>query len=251
MKKILEIKDLSVNLNGIEVLKDVNLTLDEKEYLGIIGPNGAGKTTLLKAILGLVDISIGYIKVNGKPALKNLNEIGYVPQYSNFDASYPISVNDVIKLGCLGKNLKMNEEGKQRKVKEVLTKVNLTGYEEKLISQLSGGEKQRVLIARALISDPVLLLLDEPTASADVKSGKSFYELLHELNERITIILVSHDIGAVSKYVKKIACLNKNLVYHDSKEISREMLESTYQCPVDLVAHGLPHRVLETHNHNH
>lgn len=251
MKKILEIKNVSVKINDVEILKDVNLDLDEKEYLGIIGPNGAGKTTLLKAILGLVEITSGSILVDGKPASKALNEIGYVPQYSNFDLSYPISVKDVIKHGCLGRNLKMNEAEKQKKVKEVLNKVNLSGYEEKLINQLSGGEKQRVLIARALISNPKLLLLDEPTASADVKSGKSFYELLHELNERITIILVSHDIGAVSRYVKKIACLNKNLVYHDSKEISKEMLEATYQCPVDLVAHGVPHRVFEQHNHSH
>jgi zinc transport system ATP-binding protein len=137
----------------------------------------------------------------------------------------------------------------QQIVEECLAKVDMLQYKNELIGNLSGGQKQRVLIARALSVQPKILILDEPTASIDSKAGRNFYELLHKLNKEITIIMVSHDIGVISQYVKKIACLNKKLVFHSSKEISREMLEATYQCPVDLIAHGLPHRILDEHEH--
>ena len=121
--------------------------------------------------------------------------------------------------------------------------------EKGFFSSLSGGQKQRVLIARALTTDPKILILDEPTASIDAQTGLSIYELLTELNNDKTIIMVSHDVGAISRSVKKIACMNKKLVYHNTKEITKEMLEETYQCPVDLIAHGVPHRVLDHHHH--
>ena len=116
------------------------------------------------------------------------------------------------------------------------------------MGQLSGGERQRVYVARALASDPKILLLDEPTASVDTRVVGSIYELLRELNRQVTIILVSHDIGVVSSYVKTVACLNRRLIYHQSKEITPDMLEAAYQCPVELIAHGLPHRVLGLHD---
>jgi zinc transport system ATP-binding protein len=125
--------------------------------------------------------------------------------------------------------------------------VGLTDFKNRIAGELSGGEKQRVLIARALAKKPKILLLDEPTASIDAASGKNFYSILQSLNEQMTIILVSHDIGAVSQNVKKIACLNKNLVFHDSKELTHEMIEDAYHCPVDLIAHGVAHRVLDKH----
>lgn len=223
------------------VIKDINLKIAEKEFLGIIGPNGGGKTTLLKVILGLIKPNKGKLIIDGTENNSN-SKIGYVPQYSNFDKTYPISVKDVVSMGIKVNNI-------QSVIESALSKVNLLNKMNVQIGHLSGGEQQRVLIARALATNPKILLLDEPTASIDTQTGNNIYELLTELNKEKTIILVSHDIGAISRAVKKIACMNKKLVYHDSKEVTKEMLEETYQCPVDLIAHGVPHRVLDHHHH--
>lgn len=245
----LDIKNLYVSYDDNLVLEDVTLTVRDGEFLGIIGPNGGGKTTLLNTILGLVKPDKGIIRIFDKPIDQSRKEIGFVPQFSSFEISYPISVRKVVMMGRLGiKGLfKGTSEIDEQIVNDSLEKVNLTGYGGRQIGELSGGEKQRVLIARALATKPRLLILDEPTASIDQATGKIFYELLEELNKTITIILVSHDIGAVSKYVKKIACLNRTLIFHDSKEVTKEMVEHTYHCPVDLIAHGVAHRVLDNH----
>ena len=247
----LEINNVSVTLNGKKILEDINLHLDEGEFLGIIGPNGAGKTTLLKVMIGLIPVDTGVVKVFGKPIEESKSKIGYVPQFNTFDSQYPISVDDVVKLGLLGKNRRENNGNKSSAslVSEVLKMVGMNDFAKTKIGRLSGGEIQRVLIARALVNLPSILMLDEPTASIDTNFGTSFYDLLRELNKQVTIVLVSHDIGAISSNVKKIACLNKNLVFHGSKNITREMLEATYHCPVDLIAHGVPHRVLDQHEH--
>lgn len=236
----ISVNNVSVTINGIEILKNINIDIEEKEFIGIIGPNGGGKTTLLKVILGLIKPDKGEVLIKGMPIDNFRNILGYVPQFNSFEKDYPISVYDVVKLGTLKANIK----NINNKINETLNLVEMYDFKDRLINELSGGQKQRVLIARALVSSPKILLLDEPTASVDTKSGKNFYELLTELNKEITIVLVSHDIGVLSQYVKKIACLNKTLVYHNSKEISTEMLEETYHCPVDLIAHGVPHRVL-------
>ncbi len=245
----LEIENLYVRLKGKIVLEDINLVLRHEEFLGVIGPNGAGKTTFLKSLVGLIPHEKGMVKIFGKPFEEQKSLIGYVPQFNTFDIDYPVSVGDVVRMGLLGRGRSWNKKSESDLLVSALEKVGLTEFVERKINELSGGELQRVLIARALISQPKILLLDEPTANVDRLHGQSFYDLLTELNRSITIILVSHDIGAVSSYVKKIACLNKSLIFHDSKEITKEMLESTYKCPVDLIAHGVPHRVF--HNHKH
>ncbi len=244
MTKAIQIEGLCVQYDDLTVLEDINLQLDEKEFLGIIGPNGSGKTTLLKTLTGIIKPSKGNIKVFGKLIDSNPGMVGYVPQYSSFEESFPISVYDVVKMGLINK-----KRVDKSIIEDALKHVELLDIKHKLVGELSGGQKQRVLIARALVSDPKILLLDEPTSSIDPKTGKSVYSLLNKLNETTTIILVSHDIGAISSYVKKIACLNKTLIFHDSKEITAEMLEETYECPVDLIAHGLPHRILNEHKH--
>ncbi|HPN37607.1 MAG TPA: metal ABC transporter ATP-binding protein [Melioribacteraceae bacterium] len=240
MISAISVKNIDVTLSGFKILNNINIEISQNEFLGIIGPNGGGKTTLLKVILGLLKPDCGEVFIMGKPIKDSLNLLGYVPQYNSFEKDFPISVFDVVKIGTIGKSFK----NKNEVVNKVLKQVEMYEYKNRLINELSGGQKQRVLIARALVSSPKILLLDEPTASVDTKNGRTFYELLKELNKNITIVLVSHDIGVLSQYVTKIACLNKNLVYHDSKEISHEMLEETYHCPVDLIAHGVPHRVL-------
>ncbi|MBU1095289.1 MAG: ABC transporter ATP-binding protein [Bacteroidetes bacterium] len=246
MSCIIELENVYVHYGKTLALEDVNLKINQKEFLGIIGPNGGGKTTLLKVLTGLIKPNRGSVKICGKSLSDTKGFIGYVPQFNSFDNTYPISVNDVVRMGRLTKKSNNDLEI----INDALNTVEIYNLRKEQIGNLSGGQKQRVLIARALASEPKVLLLDEPTASIDTKTGTSVYELLNKLNETATIILVSHDIGAISKYVKKIACLNKKLLYHDSKEITKEMLESAYQCPVDLIAHGVPHRVLE-HHHNH
>jgi len=251
MKLAVELINITAGYNtGHPIITDVNLKVDEREFLGIIGPNGGGKTTLLKVILGLLEPSKGNVLIGGKPVNSTDYKIGYVPQYSNFDKTYPISVKNVVAMGLRSKRLFSQKQNNsdQQIVENSLEKVNLQNKINAQIGHLSGGEQQRVLIARALATDPKILILDEPTASIDTQTGLSIYELLAELNIEKTIILVSHDVGAISRSVKKIACMNKNLVYHNTKEVTKEMLEQTYQCPIDLIAHGVPHRVLDHHH---
>lgn len=248
-EKAIELHDVTVSFEGNVVLKDVTVSLDKGEFLGIIGPNGGGKTTLLKVLLGLIPPDRGKVRIFGKK-LKNVGDIlGYVPQYSNFDAKFPISVWDVVLMGRVGElGWKPFFSRNDKKIAEqALKMVDMLEYKDYQISKLSGGQRQRVLIARALTTNPKILLLDEPTASVDEKIRSSIYDLLRKLNEDkdITIILVSHDIGVISSYVKKVACLNKYFIYHGSDELTPEMIEASYECPVDLVAHGHPHRVFE------
>jgi zinc transport system ATP-binding protein len=249
----IEVENVYFRYETTPILEEVNFKVEGKDFLGIIGPNGGGKTTLIKILIGLLKPEKGTVKIFGEPISKQNKYVGYVPQLFNFDNNFPINVRDVVLMGRLKPGLLLTKAKNkdQQIVEECLAKVDMLPYKNELIGNLSGGQKQRVLIARALSVQPKILILDEPTASVDSKAGRNFYELLRKLNEDITIIMVSHDIGVISQYVKKIACLNKKLVFHNSKEISREMLEATYKCPVDLIAHGLPHRVLDEHEHEH
>ena len=235
--------------NTTPVLENVNLSLEHLGFLSIIGPNGGGKTTLLKLLLGLIRPTKGTVHVLGASPNRIRSEIGYVPQQTNIDNEFPIRVWDVVLMGRLGRiplGRKYSSEDRELAA-DALQKVKMYEFRNRQIGQLSGGQQQRTLIARALVTNPKLLLLDEPTASIDSQIKRDIYELLVELNEQMTIVIVSHDIGVVSSYTKTIACLNRKLVYHDEKGISPEMLAGTYQCPVDLIAHGVPHRVLAPH----
>ena len=247
--KAIKLDNVSVSFDGTQVLKDISVTLDQGEFLGIIGPNGGGKTTLLKVLLGLLPPDKGEVSIFGKNPSKAGHYLGYVPQYSNFDVQFPINVWDVVLMGRVGElGWKPFFSKKDKKIaNKALKMVEMEDYKERQISKLSGGQQQRVLIARALTTQPKILLLDEPTASVDEKVRSGIYELLKKLNENknMTIILVTHDIGVISSYVKKVACLNKYFIYHGSDELTQEMIEASYECPVDLIAHGHPHRVFE------
>jgi zinc transport system ATP-binding protein len=249
-KDVLRLENVSVSYGSHAVLDNINLSVEEHDFLGIIGPNGGGKSTLLKAILGLVQPDRGTITVLGNTPEKSRSKIGYVPQYNDYDHSFPVSVQEVVMMGRYSRKGLLKYYGKADKqaVREALQKVGMLDNASTQIGQLSGGQQQRVFIARALVSEPELLLLDEPTASVDTAMQTEFYELLEQLKNEMTIIMVSHDIGAVSVFVDKIACLNQQLHYHGSKEITTEILEATYKCPVQLIAHGdVPHRVLSEH----
>lgn len=249
MLEAVRFEQVDVILDNRLVLQDIHFSIADKEFLGIIGPNGGGKTTLLKTMLGLIKPARGSITLYGKPIQSGKKYVGYVPQYSTYLQEYPISVFEVVLLGRIGRKSAFGSYGENDKriVKESLDRVGLFHLHDRTANDLSGGERQRMLIARALAVEPKLLLLDEPTASVDTKTSGGFYDLLHELNEEMTIILVTHDTNVVSRYVKKIACLNKSMIYHDSKEIQKEVLEAVYGCPVEMIAHGVPHRVLNDH----
>ncbi len=246
---IVEIKDVWLSFKGRPVLEAVNLRLDEGNYLGLIGPNGSGKSTLLRVILGLLSPDRGSVHVLGESPAKARGRIGYVPQYTRFDASFPVNVLDVVLMGRIGSRRLFRQPSKRDRdvALSSLDKVEMADQAGRQIGRLSGGELQRVMIARALAVEPILLLLDEPTASLDTRIGVSVFELLKDLAHEITLVLVSHDVGVISRYVKTVACLNRRLYYHHSKEITQEMFEAAYGCPVDLVAHGRAHRVFDDH----
>lgn len=249
-QEVVKLEDVWVFYDGIPALEGVNLSINQGDFLGIIGPNGGGKTTLLKVILGLVKPSQGKVKVLGTSPDRGRRSVGYVSQYSLFDRDFPISVWDVVLMGRLERAglFKRYGEGDRTAAIQTLQTVGMLDLKDQQIGKLSGGQLQRVFIARALLTEPRLLLLDEPMASVDTVMQTEFYELLERLKQRMAIVLVSHDIGAVSVYVDKIACLNHQLFYHGSKEISPEVLEATYKCPVQMIAHGaVPHRVLREH----
>jgi len=243
------LEDVWVQYNGVTVLEDITLSVQNRDFLGIIGPNGGGKTTLLKVILGLIKPNRGRVTVLGGPPEEGRRFIGYVPQLTQFDREFPATALDVVLMGRLGRKglLRRYTEEDMEIAYKALESVEILDLKDRQVGKLSGGELQRVFLARALAADPKILLLDEPTASIDEPTKTELYELLKGLNREITIILVSHDIGVISSYVDKIACLNRRLFYHGSKEITAETIEETYRCPVELLAHGVPHRVLKKH----
>jgi len=249
-EEVVKLEDVWVLYNGTPVLEGINLSVEAGDFLGIIGPNGGGKTTLLKVILGLIKPSQGKVWVLGKPPEKSRTLIGYLSQKALFDQDFPISVGEVVMMGSYSKTglLRRYTPADKKVAEEALKMVGMLKYKDRQIGKLSGGEQQRVFIARALTTGPKLLLLDEPTASVDPGMQTEFYELLDRLREKMAIVMVSHDVSAISIYVDKIACLNRQLFYHGPKELTPEVLEATYKCPVQMIAHGtIPHRVLKEH----
>ena len=252
---IVEIKDLNFAYDREAVLKDVNLTVRQKDFIAIIGPNGGGKTTLLKLMLGLLKADSGSIRIFGKPPKEVSHRIGYVPQNIHINQNFPISPLDVVLMGKLKPGRDWSRHAKEDRMEalQALERLGVGKYSNHRIGELSIGQKQRVFIARALVTDPDILFLDEPTASIDTKGQNEFYAILKELNQKITIIVVSHDLMVISRYVKSVACVNQSLHYHGHAELTGEMIEMMYDCkieetcPVELIAHGLPHRVLHKH----
>ena len=246
---VIEVEHLWAGYDHEPVLEDINLTVREGDFVGLIGPNGGGKTTLIKVLLGLLPPTRGTVRIMGMSVKEGRRYIGYVPQLVQFDREFPISVWDVALMGRLGRRrlLQRYTAEDDAVVAEALRSVGMLDMRDRPIGELSGGQQQRVYIARALAAEPKILLLDEPTSSIDPKISTSIYELLRELNEHITILIISHDMNVISSYVKSVGCLNRWLFYHGELELTPEMLDAAYRCPVDLIAHGVPHRVFAEH----
>ncbi len=249
-REVLCLQDVWAGYNGRPVLEGINLSVKEQDFVGIIGPNGGGKTTLLKVMLGLMQPTRGRVRVLGQSAVQARRFIGYVPQQVHLDRDFPVNVWDVALMGRLGRRglLRRYTSQDRHAVARALQQVEMLDAKDRPIGELSTGQRQRVYIARALATEPQILFMDEPTASVDAHITTSIYELLQKLNEHITILLVSHDMGVISSHVKTVGCLNRRLFYHESKEITPDMLEEAYHCPIDLIAHGVPHRVFAHHS---
>jgi len=247
MAYLFEMQSLSASYGSDNVLHDVNFKVNESDFIGVIGPNGGGKTTLLKVILGLLKPASGKLVFNNE--LLTEKSIGYLPQMSTGDINYPVTVTDIILSGLMiQKSIISGMSADDRKKADlVINELGLSGMSKSTLNELSGGQMQRVFLGRAIIGDPKLLLLDEPGNFVDTTFENDFYEKLRDLNKRMAILMVSHDIGTISSHIKSFACVNRSLHYHPSNEITNEDLLA-YGCPIQLVTHGeVPHTVLKYH----
>lgn len=227
MNEIIELKDVSFSYDNENLIQNISLKIFEKDFLGIVGPNGGGKTTIIKLILGLLEPDSGKIQIFGKTPKKGRKDIGYLSQFEDIDFDYPATVLQVVMMSTLGSSPFKWFSSKDRKVAEdALRKMKILKLKDRMLSELSGGEKQRVFIARALASNPKVIILDEPTASVDISMKESLYDLLKEINREIAVVVVDHNIELISKYAKEVACINKcsfrSLKYH---QIDKEKIK--------------------------
>jgi zinc transport system ATP-binding protein len=245
MRPFVELEDVDFAYGAVRVLERINLTVEPGDFLGIIGPNGSGKTTLLRIMLGLLPPTSGTVRLFGHPpaSFGQWGRLGYVPQRATLDASLPVTVHEVVATGLLPSLGIFGRIGaaERKRIAEVLGQVGMEAHAAARIGALSTGQQQRVLIARALVSKPELLMLDEPTGGVDPEAQTSFHALLNHLNRErdVTLILVSHDIGVVAKEVTKLACLNRRLVFHGRPGdfLSDAALTALYGPAVRVVSH--------------
>jgi len=244
---LIELVKVSAGYSDELILKEVDLKINPLDFIGVIGPNGGGKTTLVRIILGLLK------PLSGKLIKSKGIHIGYLPQTSNTDRKFPVTAIEVVLSGLMSEKLLTGRYSNKDKTRagEILTLMGIKHLADKNVGELSGGQMQRVLLGRAVIAEPDLLILDEPDTFVDNKFEHDLYELLKELNKKMAILMISHDVGTITSYVKTIACINRNLHYHPSNVITQDQLES-YNCPIQLITHGnVPHTVLEDHNLSH
>lgn len=241
---VIQFEGVDFSYNGEPALVDVNLNIHEREMIGIIGPNGGGKTTLLRLILGLLKPDRGKIKVFGAAPEDSSHRLGYVPQHMQFDSRFPVSVLDVVLMGVVGKSgLGPFSRKKIEPAEEALEAVEMLGYRKSSFAELSGGQRQRVLIARALASSPDMLLFDEPTANVDTSAGENLYHILERLNQRMTILVVSHDIGFVNHHISSVVCVNHRVQVHPTSELAGQNIIDLYGNDMALIRHD--HRCSE------
>jgi branched-chain amino acid transport system ATP-binding protein len=254
---VLETRGLSKAFGGVHAVRDVDLAMPKGEIRALIGPNGAGKTTFFNMLTGQLRADAGLVLFKGE-------RLGGLPPYAvwrrGVSRTFQITATfatltalenvQVARLSHLGKTYALLERAQSLQTAEahaLLEQVGLANQAGRVAAVLAYGDLKKLELAVALANDPELLLLDEPTASLDERIGTGVWELLQELSKSMTVVVISHDIGAISRHVRTVACLNRRLHAHPSRELTAEMLEATYGCPIDLIAHGHPHRVLGEH----
>lgn len=252
MSRVIDIHGVNFSYGSVPTLTGIDLEVADGEFLGIVGPNAGGKSTLLKLILGLQKPQSGSIKVLGQAPHLASRLLGYVPQYPSFPRDFPISVEQVVQLGRLGidRNGRQSEgkwhalrprrlsSGDREAVQRSLEEVEASDIAKRQIGSLSGGQLQRVLLARALVSDPRILILDEPTANIDQRMESEIFDLLKSLNDRMTILVVSHDVAFISRYVSRVACINRTLICHSTDNIDGKVIQDLYGEHVRMIAHS-------------
>lgn len=237
--KIIEFKDVCFNYDSSPTLIDINFSINSNDFVAIVGPNGGGKSTLLKLILAQISPSQGSITVFGDKNYKSLEKIGYVPQFTTHQYDFPLRLLDMVLQSKLRHNslfVRYSQKDKQSAV-DVLEMLKIGELKDRFLSELSGGQRQRALIARALIDDPKILILDEPTASVDISVEQDIYDILKDLNKNMTILLVTHDVSFVSKYVNKVFCINSYLHAHNLDEITDTNAQEVYNKSMKMIKH--------------
>jgi zinc transport system ATP-binding protein len=238
----ISVRDMDFAYDGRMVLSAVSFTIAPRDFVAVVGPNGGGKTTLLKLMLGLLRPLHGEVRVFGQPPERISRRVGYVPQQFQYDPSFPVTVADVVRMGQLGGRAAWNTSDNRRLVTMALERVGLSGLERRPFDALSGGQRQRLLIARALVAGADLLLLDEPTANVDVHGESDISALLHELNDAMTVLVVTHDPTFVSGLVNHVLCVNGRVGLHPTMglgEVTPELLERMYGAETRVVRHDL------------
>lgn len=248
MNTAIDIQSLNFSYGSVATLSNIELQIAEGEFLGIVGPNAGGKSTLLKLILGLLQPQTGRISIFGCSPRSASPLLGYVPQYPSFPRDFPITVEQVVLLGRLGMGQRggwwqtlwpgRTSAADRDAVQRALTEVEAGDIAKRQIGSLSGGQLQRVLLARAIVGEPRILILDEPTANIDQRLESEIFDLLKELNERMTILVVSHDIAFISSYVSRVACINRTLICHRTDEVDGTVIQQLYGEHVRMIAHG-------------
>lgn len=247
LRGIIELQDVTFSYGAAPVLERVSLQVKGGEFLGIVGPNAGGKSTLLKLILGLLKPQSGHIRILGKRPMEASRMLGYVPQYPSFPRDFPITVEQAVLLGRIGAHTRYSwlstllpggyNQADRLAAHQALAEVEADDIRNRQLGSLSGGQLQRVLLARALVAEPGVLILDEPTANIDQRLENDIFDLLQRFNARMTILVVSHDIAFISSYVKRVACVNGTLVCHHTDAIDGLVIQDLYGEKVRMVAH--------------
>lgn len=229
---------------GSPAVSNASVTIGEKDFACLIGPNGGGKTTLVKMILGLLQPTEGTVRVFGLPPEDARRRIGYMPQYAKLDLQFPVNVLDVVLMGRLRPGILLGHHGQANRIiaERSLEEVGLAGLGARPFAKLSGGQRQRVLIARALACEPDLLILDEPTSNLDIAGQNDLYELMYKLNKTVTLVIVSHDVAYVSKFVRTVLCVNRSVDVHDVGEIAGDKISEMYGRDMRMILHDHSHK---------